>query len=406
MRFSTLLRYKLVKPKQLSFSDYTDRFIEAKIEYLLNFSSNVIKITDGVKRYYFKEAKPHAASRSACVFGSVASFFEDIVQNSELETKVTQALRKRANLHKLVNMGNKNNPRDRFHRYLLTGDTEHLGLPSPTNDVDKAQLRRLVFYLYSELQNWTYNAGLRAGELETFGAVRALATQEIARLIGVDYLLPKCEPVKIELGGKWRYGVLSEEAEGDIETSTPCYLRARHITPELLHALTDLNLLDAITHDDDHRVGNYNIISNSSGDYVTVRSYDNDGPSAFSLSGNVRASNIIGCSGFVGKRGLVNRLHIGKEAASALLAIDCSRLAPLGQYLGKPELWFLGLRIRRIKQAIRKTLSARSDFLISQGEWLPEHIKADLSPGCGKTYLASLLSECYYETGLHDFDTL
>ena len=406
MRFSQLMRYRLTKPKQLSFSDYTDRFADATVEYLLNFSSNVIKITDGGKHYYFKEAKPHSPSLRTRVFESISAFFEDVVHNPELEVKVTEALKERANLRKLINIGNKSNPRDNFHRYLVTGDPSHLGLPSPRDDSEGAQQRKLVFYLYGEIQNWTYNVSLKTGELETFGAVRALATQELSRLIGVDYLISYCEAVKLKLYGKLMYGILSEEAEGDTLTSYPCYQRMRHITPELVKSLTDLNLLDAITNDNDHRVGNYHVISNDSGDYVTVRSFDNDGPHAFGLSADLRSPNLIGCSGFINKRGLVNRAHLGEETASALYGMDDSAIKSLGRYLGNLELWFLGVRIRKLKRAIRKTAAQRSDFLISHGGWLAKHIEEELSPGWGKTYLASLLSDCYYKDGLHDFDTL
>lgn len=400
------LRYLPQKPKQLPFLDFTERFLDADIGYVLNYTSNIITVTQNGTRYFFKEAKEKQGSLRACIQRGVDDFFCDIVHNPSLREMVLTSLQKRSNLRRLVNMGYKNVRTSRFNRYLISGDESCLGLPSPSSPEEKQQLRKLIFYLYGELQNWFYNARVRPGELQTFSAVRALGVRELARMLSVEELIVHCDFVKVKLGGRVRYGILSEEAEGDTLLDCPPEQRARLSSPELLRSLTNLNLLDTVSGDNDHRIGNYHVLTDEAGKYSDVLSYDNDSPATFGLSPSIRFKNVIGCSSFIRGCGTLNRAHLDKTAAEALLGIKRSELGALAPYLTPIQRFFLWSRISRVKRAISKTLRSRGDLLAKRNEWSAEHMKRDLSGKYGKTYLASLLSDCYYETGMHDFDTL
>lgn len=400
------LRYRAETPKQLSFSDRRDDFAGAKAEYILNYTSNVIKITHDGRRYFFKEAKKRPASLRACVYEGVDTFFEEITEDPALKERVLVSLKQESNLKKLARMGSKERPGDRLHRYLVSGDETILGLPRHTSSAEEKELRKLVFYLYGELQNWFYNTGVKAGELQTFSAVRALGTYALARLLGVEELIPRCDFVKICLNGKTKYGVLSEEAPGDTWISRPPKERASLVTPAILRGLTNLNLLDVLAGENDHRVGNYHVVTEASAGESPILSFDNDSPDVFGFSANVRFSNLTGCSLFIDKKGLINRAHLDEKAAKALLAMKKERLQALQPYFGRLQLWFLWRRIGKVQKALTKTLSVRRDLLLWEGEWSAEHLRKDLSPKYGKTYLASLLTDCYFEKGFHDYDRL
>ncbi len=406
MREFQMLRYWADTPKQLSFLDQTERFFNAETEHILNYTSNIIKITQNGTPYFFKEAKPRPTSLRACVYESIDCFFDDIVCNPSLKEKVLKSLQNRRCFQRLVNMGYKNVRGDRFHRYLVSSDEGCLGLPASSALEEKAQLRKLVFYLYGELQNWFYNRNVKAGDLQTFSAIRALSTQELAKLLGLGDLIPRCDFVKLKLNGKIRYGILSEHAAGDTLTACPFEQRAKSVTPQLLRSLTNLNLLDVLSRDNDHRVGNYHVVANDRGEYCSILSYDNDSPDTFGLSANVGSVNLIGCSGFLDRKGLINRAHLDQAAASALLRLEKAHLDTFKPFLSNLQIRFLWKRIGKVQKAIRKTLSFRNDLLLMPNDWNREHLKQDLSAIYGKTYLASLLSDCYYESGLHDFDTL
>lgn len=406
MRFLQSLRFRAEAPRQLPFHDQAESFARAKTEYLINHTSNVIKISQDGTHYFFKEAKRRPRSLRDCVDQSIDCFFEEIVHNPSLKDRTLASLQCKTHFNRLVRMGSKSVRTHRLHRYLTDGNEALLGLPAPDSEQEKAQLRMLVFYLYGELQNWFCNAGVKAGELQTFCAVRALGTQELARLLGLEELIVRCDFVKIELSGKVRYGVLSQQAAGEPLTDCPCEQRARSMTPQLLRALTNLNLLDVLSHDNDHRVGNYFVLANDASEYCAVLSYDNDSPDTFGMSCSVRFSNLLGCSPFLDGKGMINRPFLDQKAAQALLHLEKSHLKALSPYLGRLQLCALWLRIRQVKKAIIKTQASRPDLLLEQDQWGHEQIRQELSGKYGKTYLASLLTDCYYETGLHEFDTL
>ena len=406
MRRFQLLQYRFETPRQLSFCDCTERFVNARCEYVLNFSSNVIKLTKNGETWFFKEAKLHRKSIEDCVYESIDLFFDEIVPSPALKAKVLESLQKKQRLNRLIDMGHKNSSGSRFNRYLTVGDTDCLGLPTPSSPDEQSQLRKLVFYLYSEVQNWFLNSGVKAGDLETFSAVRALSTYALAEMLGVGYLIPRCDFVKIRINGKEKYGVLTEEAKGESPLSHPYSQRARRVTPQLLCSLTDLNLLDAISRDNDHRVGNYHVVTDESQNYISILSYDNDSPDSYRLSADVGSANLVGCSGFLDKRGFVNRAHLSERSASALTSIGESQIRARLPYLSKAQIWFLIRRIEKVKKAIARSAEACGDFLLEDSEWSTEHIRKDISGEYGKTYLMSLLHDCYYEGGLHAFDML
>ena len=400
------LRYHLQAPSRLTFLDLTDRFADAECEYILNYTSNVIKISENGVQYFFKEARVREKRLDTYIFKSVDTFFDEIATSPSLKRRVLDSLGKRKNLRRLVNMGYKNARGDRLHRYLVCGNEAILGLPKPMTESDRREIRLFVFYMYGEIQNWFYNVDVKAGQLQTFSAVRALATQELARLLGLSELIVRCDFVKLCLNGRIKYGVLSERASGDTLTSLPYSERARLVTPHLLRSLTNLNLIDVISGDNDHRVGNYHVDMSAPSDASCVRSYDNDSPDSFGCLASIRGRNIIGCSSFLDRAGRVNRAHLDKAPTLALLSIKKEQLLRFSPYLSSVSRRFLWLRICRARRAILKTLHLREDFLLDRDEWKEDHIKLDLSSKYGKTYLKSLLSECYYETGKHEFDTL
>ena len=406
MHFFKTLHYRAQTPKQLPFLDLTDRFIGADAEYILNYTSNVLKITKDGKCYFFKEARVRQGSLKDRIFEGVECFFREIASAPELKKKTLEALKDKRRFKRLIGMGNKDAKGDRFNRYLNSGDESCLGLPTPEDDEEKAILRRLVFYVYGEIEAWLYNVNIKPGRLETYSAIRALGTGELAAMLGLDTLIPRSDFVRIDVLGRVRYGILSDEAPGDTLIATPFKERARCVTPALLRDLTSLNLLDTLTGEDDHRIGNYHVVKNELGEYTSLCSFDNDGPDTFKPSASVKRANVIGCSAFIGRDGRVNRAHLDGDVASLLLSIKRSDLAERLPYLGGLQRHFLWSRICTVKRAIERTVRSRSDFLISGGEWRREHLKEDVNAKYGKTYLASLLSDCYFESGFHDFDTL
>lgn len=398
--------YRLTPPKQLEFQAIAEDFSQAEIEYILNYTSNIIKLTSNGRSYYFREAKKRYKTLKECVLFNVDIFFREIMPKYKLEAEIKEHLRKGKNLRRLVYMGGKNERGGNLYRYLISGDERFVGLPLARNQEDKDLERRLIFFLYGEINAFICNTGVKAGDLQTFSAVRTLGTQRLAEILGLGNMIVPSKYVKISVNGNIKYGILSEKACGSSRVDVPCEERVRHVTPHLLRALTNLNILDVLTFDNDHRIGNYFVVENGSGEYEGIASFDNDGMTVFALSSRINKKNPIKCSGILRKNGEINRAHIDKGTASVLLALKREELNELSAYLSGVQIYCVWLRLKKLKEAIKKTLKNRRDFLLEENEWSDLHIRQELCGDYGKTYLKSFLFDGYFEKGLHDFDSL
>lgn len=395
-----------VPPRQLNFTDVTEQFLSAKAEYILNYTMNIIKLTDSEKCYYFRETKKHCKSLKECIFCNIDIFFREIVSSPELKANIKDHLKKKSNLRKLIYMGNKDEKDSNFNKYLTCGDERHVGLPLAQNESDKLYTRMLIFFLYGEINAFIWNAGVKEGDLQTFSAVRSLGVRRLSEILGVDYIIVPSKYVKIIINGDVKYGVLCDEATGSLQTDTPIESRVQRCTPYLLRSLTDFNILDALTFDHDHRIGNYYVTEYKNGKYEKICSYDNDATMVFALSAKINFRNQIRCSGIVRKDGEINRAHISETTANAVLSVDREEINTLSTYLNAMQIYCTWLRIKKLKKAIKKTIKNRKGFLLAENEWLFTHIQQDLCSQYGKTYLKSFLLDGYFENGLHDFDRL
>lgn len=374
-------------------------FSDAKAEYVLNYTNNLIKLTKNGERYYFKEARERLGLRDY-IDRSVINFFSEVCADDDLERQISQSLKHKKNLKKLIRMGEKDDVRSPLHRYLTEGDAQVLGLP-PFSDGHQGIGRQFVFYIYGELNNYALNYGVRKGNRQTFLAVRAVAVKKLADILGIGHLVPETRYVKLCLGDRERYGTLEWEAAGFNVAGVPPEERKKHITPQFLRELTNLNVLDVLCHDDDHRANNFHTVANERGEYVGVVSYDNDGPNVFLPSVSIRFGNGL-CSAFIGRHGLVARPHLDRRLAEAVLRLDRSAVGALAAYLTLSQRMCLWRRIRKMQKAILKTQRANAAFLLD--EWTEEQIQEELSGRFGKTYLQSFLSDCYYHGGAHPYD--
>ncbi len=376
-------------------------FEKAKAEFIFNYTNNVIKLESGSEVYYFKEARVRCNLKEY-VNARISEFFTVICPDPVLEREITQSLSVKKNLKKLVNMGDKTDNYSPFNAYLTLNDERLLGLPQIPED-KKGTARKFIFYIYGELTNYFYNFGVKKGKIQTFLAARAVAVKKLADMLSVGYIVPQTRFVKILFDGCERYGVLENRAEGIDASCMPCDKRRELITPQLLREFTILNVLDALCHDDDHRVNNYHAVTDG-GKFVGVTSFDNDGPSVFFPSPSVNLRHSTGCSRLINRRGLINRPHMDRALAGSVLNLKRNTLKSFCNYLNPLQRNCLWSRIRKLQKALLKTSKKNPDFLLDKDEWTAAHIQEDLSGRYGKTYLASFLTDCYYPEGVHPFD--
>lgn len=389
-------------PKQLQAVNLGDEFADAQVEYILNFTNNIIKFTKSNEVFFFKEARERCGLRKY-INKCVHEFFTDVCIDPQLESEIFESLQNKKTFKKLINLGDKAQNNSLFNAYLTSNDERFLNLPAVTEDKEGI-LRKFVFYIYGEITNYRYNFGVKKDSRQTFLAVRSLSVKKLADMLSLGYMIPCCCYVKMRLKRVEKYGVLAREADGEDVSRIPYIERQKFVTPSLLRELTSLNILDVLCNDDDHRVNNYHTVTDDENKYVSVMSFDNDAPKVFFPSAKVRFKHSANCSCLIDRRGLINRPHMDRGLAEAVLKLTKKSLKNFRNYLNSLQRSFLWIRIRKLQSAILKTIKTNPSFLLEKDGWTAEHIKEDLSGKYGKTYLVSFLTDYYYPDGLHPFD--
>jgi len=208
-----------------------------------------------------------------------------------------------------------------------------------------------------------------------------LRIMHVSEPCNVD-LITEAHPAKVMSEGETFYGVVSPKAKGQ---------RARDIsaslTPMLQRALTSMNVLDAICHQQDHGVQNYNVVFINE-EPATVCAFDNDNPSTFFPSGKTN-NNTSQQSPLINRDGTINRPHLDINLAECINSIEYSEIKRrCNCYLNSLQLFMLWKRIIKVRKAIKKTSEINPDFLLKEHEWNQETLEEELSNDkYGTTYV-------------------
>ena len=245
--------------------------------------------------------------------------------------------------------------------------------------------RGFDFFIKKGLRDWRLNGNRY--NYQTYNVCTSISEELVAKMLGLEHLLTKTFFCRIEIdGGEELVGTMSSVAEGvDVRALKDNY---QHIfTADLAKELTNLNILDAICYEKDHRPGNYHIVLNEEGKAISICSFDNDSPWSFSPFGGATFKTYAGASELI-KRSVINRPLIDSGVSERLLKIskrdvqDC-----LGLYLGKNQVNVCWKRVSDIQRAIERTR-------FQYEEWSSEVLNQELSGEYGKTYYAVLWDLC------------
>lgn len=156
--------------------------------------------------------------------------------------------------------------------------------------------------------------------------------------------------------------------------------------------MMNLNVLDAITLQVDHGPNNYNIYHDESGS-CRICAFDNDNPYTFFPLSSISLS-LSGCSPIVNKNGIIDRPHFDADLALKLKNVDTKLLVKnLKPYLNFLQTACLKARIKKINQAVKKTQSVNSRFLIKDNEWNETTLQSEIGNKSTLTYLMKALSK-------------
>ena len=230
----------------------------------------------------------------------------------------------------------------------------------------------------------------------TYNANRIMATEKMAELLGLYNMVPHSRFVYMKIEGvPSQFGILMEFAQGIYPLRLGEGLKDV-ITPLLQRSLNNLNVIDMICNDKDHRPGNYFLVLNEKGLAVDICAFDNDSPWCFFPFFSLKFSSYLGSSSLV-KRNKYMRPFIDIKVLEKIQCITRKKiivlLSPFMNRLQVLACWF---RIKGLRRFINKSVKNGDLKPLREGEWSEKTMQYELSGKFGKTYL-TILHE-WYET--------
>lgn len=367
---------------------HRDNTVYGDVDFIIN-SSVIIHFKKDGRELYFRECQKHLPRREHL---NVA--IEDYCKNitgyhdkKYLLNTISKDLNEKSNYKKYIN----NIPQlfDTDLMSILSGeyhDYAYVGLPSFTEIDDHKEFLRFLQYSCCILSIYLSNSYVRYGHLENSNANKQMSTYIVSRLLGLDSLIPKVEVCELNIGGKVRIGTLMEKAEGENVAYTLPEDRKKIAKKTFLKDLTNLEYLDALCYQLDHRLDNYNVVYDEEHRATSVVAFDNDASRTFFPFPSMPKQTYAGASCVV-KNGAVNRPYMDKKLSQHIFNISEADLnKELEYYLTKFQRKALWKRISILRKAIEKSRSLNPDFEVGEEHWEDVDDSNELNEKYGKTY--------------------
>ena len=373
---------------------------------LENYSSNILMINYESSQFFFRECRKRYKTKQH-IFLLINDFFERHSDFEKLKVLIQSELFNNRKFKKFLCMGLKNDVNSNISQYIKSGNPSILGLNIELEDNQKRVFKEFVFFMCNEIAAYKLNSGVKIGLFQTYNASRSICTKLIADLLNLSYLVPKTIFVELKFEEKKCLGSLMERAPGQSVVKIPPDDRKRIVSAQLYHCLCNLNFLDSICYEKDHRPNNYLVELDDNGVATGVCAFDNDAPLTFFPSSNPSFSSYMGCSGIIARDGTINRPYMDISLATRISNISFKDVKKTcSNYLNSFQIRAIFKRISKLKKSIELTQKNRPSFLVEDADWNIEMLSEDLSGKYGKTYLSSFLNDCFYEKGFLDRDII
>ena len=225
----------------------------------------------------------------------------------------------------------------------------------------------------------------------------------MADLLNLGRIIPNVELVELHIGDKdVRYGTLMDEVVG-VSPSSLTDKEKLMLSPNFQRDCSDLNLLDALTNEKDHRPGNY-LVSFNDRLIQGLKAFDNDSPMSFFITPKINLSTYWGSTPFVDSRGIISIPYLSKDTALGILNLNENTInASFKSTLTRIQIFFLKLRVRRMQKAINKTLKNNKRFLLEDDEWNDYTLNEELNMQNLNTYLRIF---CFSKMKEHNYEEI
>lgn len=359
-------------------------------------ASNIFYIHTKNIKGYLRAVCRHTSYKKS-VLDAIETWYSFIHPEQTVEYAVIKkTLSNRPCRKKFFDMGYFDNPYSRARHFYETKDTTIVGIITPHYLVKGTEewkvfirnIHDLLRYVRNVMVRYRRNQG--GGQWEFSGVNRQMATEAIAKMIGLDYMIPHSEWAVVSYQDQVLYGLLMSVAEGENSEGISGENSRAIASPMMQRDLTSLNMLDAITFERDHRPGNYNIVIGDDGRVSRIAVFDNDAEMTFAPF-PVYYQSVHGSSCFLCRSGEVNRPYLDKRIAMKVLDLDVSEFRKaLQPYLNHIQLFACCNRLRKVQEGIRKTKDNKV-FLLEDAGWSYSTISTEVSGKYGMTYLRLFL---------------
>lgn len=371
---------------------------DTEVDALYTCSNTLYHIHTSVFEGYFRPILKHTNVKQS-VQNAVKDYFEKVHPEQVLEKAcLDKSLSDKESFSKLMDVGNYSDPYSRARKFYLTKDTTVVGIETPSvfekgTEDWKTFIWNIDYFLKYVMNDIArHQRNQFGGEWEFSNANRQMATEAVAKLLGLDYMIPHSEFAVLSYQGKELRGTLMEVAKGE-STSDIKMERSRAVaSPSLQRELTSLNVLDAITFERDHRPGHYNILLDDNGKVSGVAVFDNDAAMTFAPFGLSSHSGSRSSKITIGRGEFLNRPHLDKDLAKRVCSLEARDVKKaLRPYLNSCQIAFCWKRIKNLRKAIRGSIKM-DGFLLEPGQWSEATMAEELSGRYGRTYLDVFLN--------------
>lgn len=351
---------------------------ENSLNVVYKNSNTIIKIVNSNSITYFKECRPIVGKNK----------FIQMLNNDYKFFSGNNSVPLILNKKRFFSMGSLSDKFSPISNFFASKDFNLIGLKAPSNANEDKIFIDYAKFVWSEIYNFKLNSSFKKRKFETFNAGRSLSFYSIAKLFSLSHLVPNTRLCKLVGFGNYdRIGVLMDDAGGSDLSEIDSMARKNKFSYSLQKELLNLNILDAICNEKDHRPDNYHVIFDEDGNAKSICAFDNDSPMSFFISKNVSFKTYEGCSPLV-KEGYFNRPFIDIGVYERINNISKNEIInDLSHYLNKCQIKALLTRLNRLKRGIDKSVNMGKCKVLKDEEWNKDTIDKELSGSYGLSYL-------------------
>lgn len=382
-----LLSKTINRPKVNDISKLDNLTIKSSkknMRYLYNSTFNIIYIS-GEKSGYFRECRLHLNEKNY-LFSIIDDFFYFIEDNIVAKQIILKCLTKKKNRKLFYNMGILNDNYSKLNTFFRNKDYDAIGLGECKYKIDEKIIKKFVSFSWGEIYQYRLNNGIKKNSFQMYNSSKCVATRKFSELIGVSELIPQIRYVKLIIDGQIvKYGTFSDIANG-VSFENVTEEMKRNLTTHFLKDIHNLQILDILIFEKDHRPGNYKTILNNN-KIIGIQAFDNDSPMCFSVNPSISFYTYMHACPLVIKN-KVQLKYLDKGVIDNILNLTYQEIRKkMKNDLTFIQILFLWIRTCNFKFAISKS----NVILLKDIEWKDEYIKYEITSNV-LTYLNLFLT--------------